>query len=161
MFKIGDKIVYPRQGVGFIKDIAEKDFSGEKKSYYTINMYNDDMEVMIPVDKIENSTIRLISDEEDIKDTLTLLNNGVEESSIDLDTKLRVKVNTNKINSGSIIQNAEVVSDLSKINKEKALNASEKQMLQNAKKNLIHEIVNVKGISESEAEELINSNIEC
>ena len=159
MFKIGDKVVYPRQGIGTIVEIAEKDFTGEKKSYYIIKMYNEDMEVMIPVDKIENFNIRFISDEEELQDTLGILNTTLEDSSLDMDTKERVKVNTGKINSGSLIQNAEVVSDLSRIKKEKTLNASEKQMLQHAKRNLIDEIINVKGISEKEAESLIDSKI--
>lgn len=159
MFKIGDKIVYPRQGIGTIVDVAEKNFTGKKKSYYIIEMYNEDMEVMIPVDKIENFNIRFISDEEDVKDSLEILNTTLDDSSLDMDTKERVKVNTNKINSGSLMQNAEVVSDLSRMKKEKNLNASEKQILQNAKRNLIDEITNVKGISEKEAESLIDSNI--
>ena len=48
MFNIGDKIVYPSQGIGVIDIIEEKEFKGEKQKYYTIQLCNNTMKLTLP-----------------------------------------------------------------------------------------------------------------
>ena len=64
-----------------------------------------------------------------------------------------------KIKSGSLEESAEVVWDLVCLNKEKTLNATEKQMLTNARKFLTGEISLIRQISEDEANELLDTCI--
>ena len=57
-FKIGQKIVYPLQGVGEIVGIDEQIFKEVLTPYYTIYIPVSDMTVMIPVSNTETLGIR-------------------------------------------------------------------------------------------------------
>ncbi|MFS0823218.1 CarD family transcriptional regulator [Bacillus sp. 1P02SD] len=148
MFQIGDNIVYPMHGTGIIKAIEEKEISGERQQYYVIKMLMGNMQVMIPTGKILSSNIRPITDINALKDIIHIFQHG--ESDRLLLWKQRYKVNTNKIKTGKIQECAEVVRDLMRLNKEKALNTSEKKMLDNAHEFLISELELINGITENQ-----------
>ncbi|WP_461613449.1 CarD family transcriptional regulator [Clostridium sp. Marseille-QA1073] len=160
MFEIGDKIVYPMQGAGVIQGIEEKVFQGKKQQYYIIKMLTNNMEIMIPSWRISNANIRLISDDSTLKNVLFNLNARELEPNESLNSKQRYQVNMDKIKTGSLKDGAEVVYDLTQLNKEKALNTSESQMLMNARKFLIDEIILIKKITEDEANDLLDSIID-
>ncbi|WP_142328919.1 CarD family transcriptional regulator, partial [Bacillus wiedmannii] len=130
MFQIGDNIVYPMHGAGIIEAIEEKEFSGKKQQYYVIKMSISNMKVMIPMGKILSSSIRPVTDILALKHIIHIFQHG--ESDRLLTWKQRYKVNTDKIKTGEIQEGAEVVRDLMRMKKEKALNTSEKTMLDNA-----------------------------
>ncbi|PFK28197.1 transcription factor YdeB [Bacillus cereus] len=148
LFQIGDNIVYPMQGAGIIKAIEEKEISGEKQQYYVIKMSGSNMEVMIPTGKILSSNIRPVTDITALSHIIDIFQHG--ESDRLLTWKQRYKVNTDKIKTGKIQEGAEVVRDLMRMQKEKALNASEKKMLDNAHEFLISELGLIKGITENQ-----------
>ncbi|MGH0592183.1 CarD family transcriptional regulator [Bacillus pretiosus] len=148
MFQIGDNIVYPMHGAGIIKAVEEKEIAGEKQQYYVIKMSGSNMEVMIPAGRILNSNIRPVTDITAIAHILNIFQHG--ESDRLLTWKQRYKLNTDKIKTGKIQEGAEVVRDLLRMQKEKALNASEKKMLDNAHEFLISELGLIEGITESQ-----------
>jgi len=148
LFQIGDNIVYPMHGAGIIKAIEEKEISGEKQQYYVIKMLKSNMQVMIPTGKILSSSIRPVTDIIALKHIIHIFQHG--ESDRLLPWKQRYKVNTDKIKTGKIQEGAEVVRDLMRMKKEKALNTSEKKMLDNAHEFLISELGLIKGITESQ-----------
>ncbi|MEK3806456.1 CarD family transcriptional regulator [Bacillus sp. FSL H8-0547] len=146
MFQIGDNIVYPMHGVGIIKAIEDKEISGKNQQYYVINMLIGNMQVMIPTDKILSSSIRPVTDILALKHIIHIFQHG--ESDRLLTWKQRYKVNTDKIKTGKIQEGAEVIRDLMRMKKEKALNTSEKKMLDNAHEFLISELGVIKGITD-------------
>ncbi len=148
LFQIGDNIVYPMHGVGIIKAIEEKEISGEKQQYYVIKMLIGNMQVMIPTGKILSSGIRPVTDIIALKHIINIFHHG--ESDRLLPWKQRYKVNTDKIKTGKIQECTEVVRDLMRMKKEKALNTSEKKMLDNAHEFLISELGLIKGITENQ-----------
>jgi CarD family transcriptional regulator len=148
LFQIGDNIVYPMHGAGIIKAIEEKEISGEKQQYYVIKMLISNLQVMIPTGKILSSNIRPVSDIIVLKHIIHIFQHG--ESDRLLPWKQRYKVNTDKIKTGKIKEGAEVVRDLMRMKKEKALNTSEKKMLDNAHEFLISELGLIKGITENQ-----------
>ncbi|PEA24207.1 transcription factor YdeB [Bacillus cereus] len=148
MFQIGDNIVYPMHGAGIIEAIEEKEFSGKKQRYYVIKMSISNMQVMIPMGKILSSSIRPVTDIRALKHIIHIFRHG--ESDKLLPWKQRYKVNTDKIKTGEIQEGAEVVRDLMRMKKEKALNTSEKKMLDNAHEFLISELGLIKGITENQ-----------
>ncbi|SEG81464.1 transcriptional regulator, CarD family [Bacillus sp. ok061] len=148
MFQIGDNIVYPMHGAGIIEAIEEKEFSGKKQQYYVIKMSIRNMQVMIPTGKILSSSIRPVTDILALKHIIYIFQHG--ESDRLLPWKQRHKVNTDKIKTGEIQEGAEVVRDLMRMKKEKALNTSDKKMLDNAHEFLISELGLIKGITENQ-----------
>ncbi|EOS8269209.1 MULTISPECIES: CarD family transcriptional regulator [Bacillus] len=148
MFQIGDNIVYPMQGAGIIKAIEEKEIAGKKQQYYVIKMSASNMEIMIPEGKILSSNIRPVTDITALIHIIDIFQHG--ESDRLLTWKQRYKLNTDKIKTGKMQEGAEVVRDLMRIQKEKALNASEKKMLDNAHEFLISELGLIEGITENQ-----------
>ncbi|MEH7381011.1 CarD family transcriptional regulator [Bacillus sp. JJ1533] len=148
MFQIGDNIVYPMHGAGIIKAIEEKEVSGEKQQYYVIKMLIGNMQVMIPTGKILTSNVRPVTDIAALKHIINIFLHG--ESDRLLPWKQRFKVNTDKIKTGKIQDCAEVVRDLMRMKEEKALNTSEKKMLDNAHEFLVGELGLIKGITENQ-----------
>ncbi len=148
LFQIGDNIVYPMHGVGIIKAIEEKEISGEKQQYYVIKMLIGNMQVMIPTGKILSSSIRPVTDIIALKHIINIFHHG--ESDRLLPWKQRYKVNTDKIKTGKIQECTEVVRDLMRMKIEKALNSSEKKMLDKAHEFLISELGLIKGITDNQ-----------
>ena len=148
LYQIGDNIVYPLHGVGIIKAIEEKEISGKKQEYYVIKMLISNMQVMIPTGKILSSSIRPITDIIALKHLIHIFQHV--ESDRLLPWKQRFKMNTDKIKTGKIQEGAEVVRDLMRMKKEKALNTSEKKMFDNAHEFLISELRLIKGITENQ-----------
>ena len=161
MFKKGDKIVYPVQGVGIIDLIEEKEFKGEMQSFYKIHLLNNSLKVMLPSTRVSDSNIRLISDSSTLDDIL----NNISDLTInlenikDISSKERITNNTMKMKVGTLKDYMEVLINLSQVKLQHSLNASESQMLSNSKKFIVSEISLIKGISKDDAERLLNNSL--
>ncbi|HHB1441298.1 MULTISPECIES: CarD family transcriptional regulator [Bacillus] len=157
LFQIGDKIVYPMNGAGVIEAIEEKEILGTIRQYCVIRIISKDMQVMLPMDQLQKSGIRYIVDKGTLDDILLEFQNG--ESDPSLSWKQRYTMNMEKMKNGNLQDSAEVVRDLLRRNKERALNASEKQMLDNARKMMISEVALVQNVSENQATEFLQDTI--
>ena len=157
LFKIGDNIVYPMHGAGIIEAIEDKEVLGEIQQYYVIKMPINNMQVMIPIKKISTSRIRRVVDKLVLENVLDIFHFG--ESDRSMTWKERYKSNMEKMKTGQIQEGAEVVRDLMRINKEKALNTSEKQMLDNARRIFVSEMGLIKGITDIQATDFLNAKI--
>ncbi|MGK9482349.1 CarD family transcriptional regulator [Bacillus tropicus] len=157
LFQIGDKIVYPMNGAGVIEAIEEKEILGTTRQYCVIRIISKDMQVMLPMDQLQKSGIRYIVDKSTLDDILLEFQNG--ESDTSLSWKQRYTMNMEKMKNGNLQDSAEVVRDLLRRNKERALNASEKQMLDNARKMMISEVALVQNVSEHQATEYLQDTI--
>lgn len=157
MFHVGDSIVYPMQGAGVIEAIEEKEILGEKHRYFMIKMPIRKMQVMIPIDKVNKSRIRLVADILTLEHVLDIFQYGQTDTTLSM--KERYKINTEKLRTGNIQEGAEVVRDLIRLNKKKALSSSEKQMLESARKIFISELGIIRGITENQAIDLLNKRV--
>ena len=117
------------------------------------------MKIMIPMDRIENTSIRFIVDNSTLESAFRIFHNG--ESDESLNYKQRYKLNIEKMKTGKLNENIEVIRDLVHLNKDKKLNTNEMEMLRNARKCLISEVELIKGIPEEQANELLDNRIEC
>lgn len=144
-------------GAGIIEGIEEKEIQGQTQKYYVIRIPMNNMQVLMPMNNILNSRIRSVSDKLSLEVVLDIFHHG--ESDRSLSWKERYKINSDKVRSGKLIEGAEVVRDLTRIQNEKTLNSSEKQMLDNAKRILVGELGLIRGITEVQATDLLkNSN---
>ncbi|MBQ6496821.1 MAG: CarD family transcriptional regulator [Firmicutes bacterium] len=157
MYKTGDKILYPMHGAGVIKTIDKREILGEVKEYYLLNVPCGDMEVMIPVDNCEDIGVRPIVSSKELEEAISVLR--LESSEMSGNWNKRYRDNMQKIKSGEILSVAEIVRNLTRINRENKLSAGEKKMLSNARKILQSEIMLVLDIGEEEASEIIENAI--
>jgi len=161
LFNVGDKIVYPCQGVGVIDFIEEREFKGELQNYYGIHLLNHAMKLMLPYSRLKQSNIRLISNKDIIDDKLKHINEFAMDTDemIKVNFKERNSIISDKLKSGSLIDYMEVVCNLTKLKIYNKLNAKEKQMLDSTRKLLVEEISQSKSISNIEATELLDNCI--
>ena len=157
MYKIGDKILYPMHGAGTIEKIESREILGEMKEYYILNISCGGMSLMLPVDNCDKIGVRSIVSLEELSAAIGVL--GEESTKMADNWNKRQRENMDKLKSGRIDVTAEIVRNLTRIDRDRRLSAGEKKMLNNARRILISEIMLVKGISGDEALELIESSI--
>lgn len=161
MFNIGDKVVYPLQGIGTIEDIEKKEFDGELHTYYKIKMLHNNISISLPTNMVDKLHIRHLIDCKALDDILKECTNYnfSKHSNKDLRARDRINANTEKIKTGNLKSCIEVVYDLTLMNKEKPLNLNEKQLLRKARTALIDEISLVKNLSLEEAQSFLKESI--
>ncbi|MCB0331044.1 MAG: CarD family transcriptional regulator [Bdellovibrionales bacterium] len=144
-FKKGDKVVYPKHGVGVIADIEEKQIAGTSQHFYQIEFIssnaskNNDMRAMVPLAQAETVGLRKVVDKKTIDQVFSILKDR--KAKIGTQTwNRRYREYSQKINTGSVFEIAEVIRDLSVLSINKELSFGEKQMLENAKSLLASEI---------------------
>ncbi len=156
MFSIGDKVVYPMHGAGIIEAIEEKMILGQTKSYYILHIPHGNMQVMVPVDN-DAAGLRGIVEPGVIPRVRDVL--AAESTFMDSNWNRRNRDNMEKLKTGDICQVAEVVRNLIRVDRVKKLSTGEKKLLLNARQILVSEISMVSGMSEEDAEELIDSGV--
>lgn len=157
MYKIGDKIVYPMHGAGTIEKIESREILGEVKEYYILNISCGDMGLMLPVDNCDRIGVRSIVSEDQMDEAIKIL--GQESTKMADNWNKRQRENMDKLKTGNINITAEIVRNLTRMDRERKLSAGEKKMLTNARKILLSEVMLVKDISVPEALDLIEKAI--
>jgi CarD family transcriptional regulator len=118
------------------------------------------MEIMIPVGKAENLGIRQVVDEEIIEDVLRVFHQGDTDPLIfENNNRFYKDINRKKIKSGDVYQEREIIRDLIRKSKKHKLGTEDNNMLNNARKILASEIMQVKSIEQENAMELLNQVI--
>lgn len=141
-FKIGDKVIYPNQGVGVIEDVATKTIAGHAEEFYMVRLAASDSTVMVPVANVDNVGMRTLSDESEVDELYEILGSDFPEP--DPDWKTRYKVNLEKMNSGEIREVARVLRNLYFLSFRKSLSFREKKMYDRARNLVMSEIATVR-----------------
>ena len=157
-FKVDQKVVYPSQGVGIVKDVFEKTFKDNTVLYYKIYIEASDMVVMVPVDNAENLGIRQIVSAKEAQEALNLLSDDFE--PITSDWKLRYQMNLDLLKKGTVKDIATIVRCLYNRSKVKELPILERKLYDSAKKLLEDEISFALGKSAKEIEATIHTKLE-
>jgi CarD family transcriptional regulator len=148
-FQIGEKVVYPNQGVGVIENISSRSFGTQSERFYLLRLTYSSMTVMVPFSNVGNIGLRKICKNTEINRILHFLAHGRCDSSADW--KVRFKDNTDKMQSGSLLQAAEVLKTLLVLQHDKPLSFREKKMLDRARHMLVTELSMARRIPDSEA----------
>ena len=157
-FKVDQKVVYPSQGVGIVKEIFEKTFKDQNILYYKIYIEASDMMVMIPVSKAQDLGIRQIVSKEEAEEALKLLSDEFE--PITSDWKLRYQMNLDLLKKGTVTDIATIVRCLYNRSKVKELPIMERKLYESAKKLLEDEISFALGKTAKEIEAEIHTKLE-
>ncbi len=155
MFQIGEVAVYPGHGVGKIESIEEKEFSGQKQSFYIIRILDTDMTIMIPTDGAKNAGLRCVIESCDVTKVYSIL----KDKNITYDNSpwnRRYKEYMERIKSGSIYEVAMVLKELYNLRHWKELSFGEKKMFEIARGLITKEL----SISLSKEEMKIEREIE-
>jgi CarD family transcriptional regulator len=154
MFKVGESAVYPAHGIAIIKRIDERIVGGQKKSFYVLQVVENQMTIMVPTDNAEAVGLRSIISDDDVSKVYKILK--MRDVKIDQTTwNRRYRDYMEKIKTGSIYEISEVLRDLFLLRHSKDLSFGERKMLDQAKALIVKEISIAKRIQESVIEQEI------
>ena len=157
-FSVDQRIVYPSQGVGIIREIFDQTFNDKVMKYYRIYLEVSDMIVMVPVENTDMLGIRAIVSAEEAQKALDML--GEEVEPVTSDWKLRYQMNLDLLKKGSIQDIASIVRCLYHRSKVKELPILERKLYDNAKKLLEDEIAFAMGKTSKEVEGMLHAKLE-
>ena len=151
-FSIGDKAVYPAQGVAEVIGIDNKEINNCVMSFYVLKVLDSEMQILVPKDKADQVGLRYVATNEEIEEVLEIL--GEQDVHIDKQTwNRRYRGFMEKIKTGSLFEVAEVFRDLYRLKSTKPLSFGERRMLDTAKTLIVKEMSVVREISEAQVEE--------
>lgn len=155
-FAVGDKAVYPAQGVAEVVSIDTKEIMGTSQTFYVLRVLDSDKKIMIPVQKVDDVGLRQIISNGGVEEVFDILR----ERDVDLNTQTwnrRYRAYVEKIQTGSPYEIAEVLRDLNLLKAYKTLSFGEKKMLDNAKRLLVQELA----IAKDATEEAVSDELEA
>jgi len=148
-FQIGDKVVYPNQGIGTIENISSRSFGSAYEKFYLLRFVYNSMTVMVPFSNAANIGLRRVTKDREISRVLSFISNG--SCAVNSDWKVRFKENSEKMFSGDLLRVAEVFKGLLLLQVEKPLSFREKKMMDRARYMLVSEISIARNIPELHA----------
>ncbi len=155
VFRIGQKVVYPNQGIGTIENISQKNVGEEKVSFYSLRLAATSSLVLIPFENVANIGLRLPISAAECQSLLGRLGENFEPLSQDWKTRFREF--TTDMKTGDIFAAADVMKKLNCLSQYKSLSFREQRMFDKAKYLVISECAMVSSLSESEVEAMINN----
>jgi CarD family transcriptional regulator len=137
-FQIGEKVVYPNQGVGTIENISTRSFGSAFEKFYLLRFGYNSMTVLVPFSNVANIGLRPVTKDREISRILSYLSHGI--CTPTPDWKVRFKENSEKMQSGNLLRVAEVFKELLQVQREKPLSFREKKMLDRCRHMLVSEV---------------------
>ena len=136
-YSVGDKVVHPQHGAATIAKRIKREFGGQVRDYYVLEISTESLTVMVPVEKVD-SVVRSVISKTQSRNVLASLKEEPQEAGANWSRWY--KVLTEKMYSGDIFQVAEVVRDLSFAQQTKGISPALKRMLSKARMTLISEL---------------------
>ena len=148
-FAPGDFVVYPGHGVGKVTSIETQKVSDQQIKLFVISFERDRMTLRVPLQKAKAAGLRNVSTKRAVQQALATLREpaGTKRAI----WNRRAIEYTAKINSGEIVQIAEVLRDLRRTTGERERSHSERLLYEQALGRMVHEVAAVEKIEIEEA----------
>ena len=154
MFQVGEKVVYPNQGVATVENITSRVFAGQMERYYLLRLSSNSLTVMVPFSHAGQVGLRKVTRNGQLARVIDYL--GESRRRRNQDWKDRFKENTEKMNAGSLLEIAEVLKSLLILQGKGPLSFREKKMLDRARHMLTTELSTSRGWSEAQSIECLD-----
>jgi len=145
MLNIGQKIFVADYGAGYIQDIDSKEVCNINYKYVNIYLLLDNMNFLIPMDKIHNHKIRNILNKADLETVLSTI--SAHSDRIESNWNNRYRSNKRKIQSGDTLKMCEVIRDLYYLKNGDMLPPGEEKILERVEGMVASEIMLVFGLN--------------
>ena len=156
-FKTGEYIVYPAHGVGMITSIDEQEVAGLTLELFVISFEQDKLTLRVPTAKIKSVGMRKLAEEDTVKKALETVTGRARVKRTMWSR--RAQEYEAKINSGDLIQIAEVVRDLFRSESQPEQSYSERQLYEAALDRMVRELSAVEDVTETEAAKMIEAQL--
>lgn len=149
-YRLGDKVVYPQQGVGIVERISYGCLNRRSERYLTVRIISSGLRVMIAQTDLKSLGLRRVIRSNEARQVLSFLEKG--RSAAHHDWKYRFKDNSERMRRGSPMEVAAVLKELLSLSLKKPLSFREKKMLERARHLLISELATVRNTTEQTME---------
>jgi CarD family transcriptional regulator len=136
--KIGDKVIYPNQGLGVIEAVCEESFDGQRFMVFHLRILSNNTLVTVPSSTALEIGIRRPVTNGSIRKIYEFMGKG--EVDVTTDWKGRYKEHLNLMKSGTLLDMATVLKSLYYLSLHKPLSFREKKMMEKAKELIVSEI---------------------
>jgi CarD family transcriptional regulator len=150
-FRVGDNAVYPGHGVGRVNAIECKEIAGKKLTFYSIQILETGMKIMVPQGNVKSVGLRPIISKTEAEEVIGIL----KQTNVKIDNQTwnrRYREYMEKIKTGGVREIAEVLRDLFLLKVDKELSFGERKMLDTARSLLIKELILATGRDQLEQE---------
>jgi CarD family transcriptional regulator len=156
-FQIGDKVVYPNQGVGVVENISIRSFGSAFEKFYLLRFGCNSMTVLVPFSNAANIGLRRVTKDRQISRMLSFLSGS--RAVVNGDWKVRYRENTEKMQSGDLLKAGEVFKTLLQLHTDKPLSFREKKMLDRARHMIVSEISTARNVPEIHAVSMLQRSL--
>ena len=136
--EIGDRVVYPNQGVCAVAGFKEMEVSGAKLQFVTVRREEDGALVHVVRNKIPTIGLRRVASADQMEGVFHYL--AAQFDDPELDWKVRHRDNADRLIAGGVLGVAEVVKGLHSLSRIRPLPTKEREQYDNARHLLVHEI---------------------
>lgn len=151
---VGDRVVYPNQGLCKVTGIETKDIAGQKLSFVTLSREEDGAKVMVPEAKVVAIGVRKVADTDEVGRVFAFLKSDSDKAS--LDWKARARTNVERMSTGGLMGLVEVVKGLQVLSELRPLPTKERELYNDARHLLVTELAASLKVSEADAEDTVD-----
>ncbi len=156
-FKPLEFVVYPAHGVGQVQTIETTEFAGSELELIVVTFPKDKMTLRVPVAKATASGMRKLAASDTVDQALTVLTGRARVKRTMWSR--RAQEYEAKINSGDLIQIAEVVRDLHRGESQPEQSYSERQLYEAALDRMVREIAAINESDDASATAIIEAQL--
>jgi CarD family transcriptional regulator len=142
-FKVGDKVVYPSQGVSVVESITQEELAGNTMKCYTLRLLNTESKVLVPITNSELVGLRPLSEKKLVTKAMRRLRKKEVEDPENW--KDRYRANLDRIKTGDLDEIVDVLLCLAEVAGRKTLSFRERKMFDHARSLLAFEVAEVLG----------------
>ena len=135
---VGDRVVYPNQGICRITGVEVKNISGQNWEVVTLSREEDGATVMVPKAKVMGIGLRKVADVAAIDRVFDEL--ATPDTDPQLDWKVRHRENADRMTGGGLFGTVEVLKGLHALSRVRPLPQKERELYDNARHLLVGEI---------------------
>lgn len=151
---IGDRVVYPNQGLCTVTDIKTEEIAGQRLTFVSLVFAETGAKVKVPKEKLARNGVRRVSTGDDVKKVFEFLKSDSERAS--LDWKKRARDNTARLSEGGLVGLAEVVKGLQVLSELRPLPPKERGQYNDARHLFVEELAAALGITAADAEDSLD-----
>ncbi|MBS1152314.1 MAG: transcriptional regulator, partial [Myxococcaceae bacterium] len=151
---VGDRVVYPNQGLCKVTGVETKEIGGQRLSFVTLQREEDGAKVMVPEAKVVAIGVRKVSDLDEVARVFAFLKSDSDKAS--LDWKARARTNVERMSTGGLMGLIEVVKGLQVLSELRPLPTKERELYNDARHLLVTELAASLKCSECDAEDTVD-----
>jgi RNA polymerase-interacting CarD/CdnL/TRCF family regulator len=141
---VGDRVVYPNQGICRITGVETKQIAGQSWEVVTLSREEDGATVMVPRNKVMGIGLRKVANVDAIEEVFDYLAAPTDDPQ--LDWKVRHRENADKMTGGGLFGTAEVLKGLHALSRVRPLPQKERELYDSARHLIVGEIAAAMGI---------------